>query len=128
MNRSCVPSGARWMHNGISRVLAGFEFEAEALGYGEVHLIGGDGEFTTGDAVNLHVDLRSVKRGLVRHFLEIDTRLHEDVAHHVFGLLPQLRLVDVLVAQSLWAVGAEAHTVFFETENLEVLQNISLTA
>ena len=32
-------------------VLAGFVFEAEALGYGEVHLIGGDGKFATGDAV-----------------------------------------------------------------------------
>ena len=103
-------------------VLAGFVFKAEALGHGEVHLIGGDGKFTTGDAVDLHVDLRSVERRLVRHLLEVDAGFYEDVAHHVFGLLPQLRLVDVLVAKPIRAVGAEAHAVFLEAENLEVLQ------
>ena len=110
---------AEWRLGGV---VAGFELEAEALGYGEVHLVGGDSEFAAGDAVHLHVDLWSVKRGLIRHFHKINARLDEHLAHHVLGLYPQFRFADVFVAKPLGAVRAEAHAEFLEPENLEILE------
>ena len=42
-------------------IIAGLIFKAEAFGYSKVNLIGGDCKFTAGDAINLYVDLWSVK-------------------------------------------------------------------
>ena len=101
MKRSCVPSGARWMQSGdLFGVVAVPIDEAEALRHGEVHLVGGNGELAADGAPDLDVDLRSVERRFVRHLDVVDARAVEDIAHHVLGLLPQLRLVDVLLARA----------------------------
>ena len=73
MNRSCVPSGARWMHSGrfVGVVLVAID-EAETRGHGEIHLVGREGEFAADDAPDLHINFRPVKRRFVRHFDVID--------------------------------------------------------
>ena len=73
MNRSCVPSGARWMHSGVlfGVVLVAID-EAEPRGHGEVHLVGRQREFAADDAPDLHVNLRAVERRFVRHFDVVD--------------------------------------------------------
>ena len=69
MNRSCVPSGARWMHSGVFSVLSLVAIDqAELRGHGEIHLVGRQREFAADDAPDLHVNLRPVKRRFVRHF------------------------------------------------------------
>ena len=54
---------------------------------GEIDLVGGDGKFTSDHAPGLHVDLRSVKGRFVRHFDIIDSRILQNVARHLFGLV-----------------------------------------
>ena len=87
MKRSCVPSGARWMQSGVCfGVLARLVDETEAGRHGEVDLVGRDGEFAADGAPDLHVDLRPVKGGFVRHFDIVDAAPLQNAAHHVFGL------------------------------------------
>ena len=82
MNRSCVPSGARWMHNGVL-----FELSLPPSckpdrtgGHGEVHLVRGDGEFPADGAPHLHVDFRPVKRRLVRDLDVVDAGFDQHLA------------------------------------------------
>ena len=96
--------------------------QAKTGGHGEIHLVGGDGEFAADGAPDLHVDLGSVERRLVGHFHVVDARLDEDLSDHVLGLLPEFGLVDELLAQTRRIMGAEAHLVAVESEDLEVLQ------
>ena len=74
--------------------------EAELGGHGEVHLVRGDGEFAADGAPHLHVNLRPVERRLVGDLHVVDAGFDQHLAHHVLGLLPQLRLVDVFLAQA----------------------------
>ena len=57
---------------GLLGVVAVFVNEAEARGYGEIDLVGGDGEFAADRAPDLDVDLRAVEGGFVRHFDVVD--------------------------------------------------------
>ena len=92
------------MQSGVFSVLSLVAIgQAETCGHGEIHLVGGDGEFAADGAPDLHVDLRAVERRFVRHFDVVDAGLVENVAHHVFGFLPQLRFVDEFLAPSLRA-------------------------
>ncbi len=75
MNRSCVPSGARWMQRGVfSGVVLVAIDQPEACGHGEIDLVGRQGELAADDAPDLHVNLRPVKRRFVGHFDVIDAR------------------------------------------------------
>ena len=96
--------------------------QAEAFGHGEVHLVGRQCEFAADDAPDLHVDLRAVKRGFVRHFHVVDFRINQHLPDHVLGLLPEFRFVDVFLAHALRRRGAEAHDAFLDSENLEIFQ------
>ncbi len=64
MNRSCVPSGARWMHNGVlfelslSQQVRPKSLRTATSGHGEVHLVGGDGEIAA-DVVAVCKHLRT---------------------------------------------------------------------
>ena len=78
--------------------------EAELGGHGEVHLVGGDGEFATDGAPHLHVNLRPVERRLVWHFHVVDLRVNQHLPDHVLGLLPQLGFVDVFSPMPLLQV------------------------
>ena len=73
--------------------------EAERCGHGEVDLVGGDGEFAADRAPDLHVDLRTVKGGFVRHLDVIDPGSLQDAADHVLGLFPELGFIDELLAE-----------------------------
>ena len=46
----------------------------------------------------------------------------QDIARHVFGLLPELRFIDEFLAQLGRVVGRETHQVFLDPEELEVFQ------
>jgi len=96
--------------------------QAEALGHGEVHLVGGQGELTANDAPDLDVNFGAVEGGFVGHLDVVDAGVFEHVAHHVLGLKPQFRFVDVFAAQAFPAVGAEAHEVFLNAEDFEVFE------
>ena len=96
--------------------------EAEAGGHGEIDLVGGDGELAPDGAPDLHVDLRAVESGFVGDFDEVDAALDEDVAHHVFGLLPKLRLIHELLAELGRIMRGEAHQIFIDAEDFEVFQ------
>ena len=118
----CAQRGAVNAERSLCGVFARLVLEAEALGHGKVHLVRGDGELPAGDAVHLHIDLWPVKRGLVLYFHKINARLDENFANHVLSLQPQLRFVDVFVAEPFGAVRAEAHAEFLKPENLEIFQ------
>ena len=75
-------------------------------GHGEIDLVGRDGELAADRAPDLHVDLRAVERGFVRHFDVIDAAALEDAADHVFGLVPELGFVDEFLAELGRIVGA----------------------
>ena len=96
--------------------------QAELGGHGEVHLVGGDGEFAADGAPHLHVDLRPVERRLVGDLHVVDAGFVQHLAHHVLGLFPKLRFIDVFLAQPFRRGGAEAHLIFFEAEDFEILQ------
>ena len=74
-----------------------FVNEIEAARLREIDLVGRDGKLAADRAPGLHVDLRSVERGFVRHFDKIDPGILEDVARHFFGLFPKLRFIDKLL-------------------------------
>ena len=65
---------------GLVGVVAVLVDQTETRGHGEVDLVGGDGEFAADGAPDLHVDLRSVERGFVRHFDVVDAGILENVA------------------------------------------------
>ena len=114
--------GAMDAERRLQRVVAVLVDEAELGGHGEVHLVGGDGELAADGAPHLHVDLRTVEGRLVGHLHVVDARLDQDVADHVLGLLPELRLVDELLAEAGGIVRAEAHLILLDAEDLEVFQ------
>ncbi len=97
-------------------------FQAELRGHSEIHLVGRNREFAANRAPDLHVDLRAVKRGFVRHLDEIDAGSDQHFAHHVLGFFPQLRFVDVFLAQTFGRGSAEAHLIFFQSEDFEIFQ------
>ena len=107
------------------RIVAVAINESHPPGLGEIHLVGRQREFAADHAPDLHVNLRAVERGLVGHLDEVDATGLEDGADHVFGLLPQRGFVDelgVVADQARRVVRAEAHDVFFDAENFEILQ------
>src|SRR2546422_4353737 len=61
---------------------------------GEIDLVGRDGKLAADHAPRLHVDLWSVKRRFVWHFDVINPRVFQNVARHLFGLLPKLGFID----------------------------------
>ena len=99
--------------------------QTEPFRHGEIHLVGRQGEFATDDAPDLHVNLGAVKRRFVRHFDIIDAGLFERVTDHILGLDPEFRFVDelgVVAREARGIVRAEAHDVFFDAEDSEILQ------
>ncbi len=109
----------------LLRVVAVAIFQAELRGHGEIHLIRRQRELAADDAPHLHVNLRAVERRLVRHFHVGNFRINQNFADQIFRLLPQFRFVDelrVVAGQSRRIVSAEAHHIFFDAENLEILQ------
>ncbi len=103
-------------------VVAVFVNEPEAFWDGEVDLIGGDGELASDGAPELDVDLGAVERGFVGDLDVVDAGFDEDVADHVFGLLPKFGFVDEFFAESCGIVGGEAHEILSESEDLEVFE------
>ena len=103
-------------------VIAIFVAKIETARHREIDLVGGDGEFAPDRAPHLHVDLRSVKRGFVRHFDIVDSGMLQNVAHHVLGLDPKLRFIDKFLAELRRIVRGEAHEIFLDPEDLEILQ------
>src|SRR5207247_917932 len=87
-------------------VVAILVHEAETFRDGEIHLIGGDREFPAYGAPDLYVNLRAVERRFVGDLDVVDAARFEDLAYHVLGLLPQRRLVHVLLAEPFRRAGA----------------------
>ena len=96
--------------------------QAETFRHSEIHLVCRNGELATDGAPDLHVDLRAVERRFVGDLDEVDAAGDKNVAHHVLRLLPQRRLVHVLLPETFRRASAETHLIFLETENLEILQ------
>jgi hypothetical protein len=99
--------------------------QAEFSRHGEIHLVRRQRELAADDAPDLHVNLRAVKRRLVRHLHVGNLRIKQHLADQVLRLLPQFRFVDelgVVAGQARRIVRAEAHDVFLDAENLEILQ------
>ncbi len=99
--------------------------QAEFARDGEVHLVGGQGEFAANDAPDLHVNFRAVEGRLIRHLDVVDAGVLERFADHFFGLFPKLRFVDefgVVASQARGIVGAETHDVFLDAEDFEILE------
>ena len=71
---------------------------------------------------HLHVNLRAVERRLVGDLHVVDAGFDQYLAHHVLGLFPQLRFVDVFLAEPFRRVRAEAHLIFFQAEDFKILQ------
>ena len=64
------------MQIGIFSVLSRvFVAKIEIPRLGEIDLVGCDGKLAADHAPDLHVDLRAVKRGFIRHFDIIDSGL-----------------------------------------------------
>ena len=57
--------------------------QAELGGHGEVHLVGGDGEFAADGAPHLHVNLRPVERRLVGDLHVVDAGFDQHLAHRM---------------------------------------------
>jgi len=62
--------------------------KSELGGYGEVHLVGGDGELSADGAPHLHINLWSIERRFVRHLDEVDAARRKNISNHVLGLNP----------------------------------------
>ena len=124
MNRSCVPSGARWMHSGVLfGVVLVAVGQAELGGHGEVHLVGGQREFAADDAPDLHVNLRAVKRRFVRHLDVVDAADSMSTSRTMSSVLIQSSgSLTYFLPRPSGDVRAEAHDVFLDAENLEILQ------
>src|SRR5690348_4475760 len=65
----------------------------------EIDLVRGERELAPDDAPHLHVNFWSVKRRFVWNFYVVDARTLQDVARHLFGLLPELRFIDKFLAE-----------------------------
>ena len=88
----------------------------------EIDLVRGDGKFTPDHAPGLDVDLRSIKRRFVWNLDIIDPGIFQHVACHLFGLFPKLRLIDKLLTELGGIVRREAHQVFLNSEELEIIE------
>ncbi len=97
--------------------------QAELRGHGEIHLVRGQRELAADDAPDLHVNLRAVKRRFVRHFDVVDAvnqsklcapcpRSCSTSSGSLTNFLPSLPRSCVL----------KRITIFFDAENLEILQ------
>src|SRR5215831_542871 len=98
--------------------------QPKAFRYGEIHLIGRQGELAPNDAPHLYVNFRAVKCRFVGHLNIIDAGVLERVADHVFGLLPKLGLIyefRIVSGEARGIVRAETHDVFLDAEDLEIL-------
>ena len=96
------------------------EGQVKAFGDGKVHLVGGQGELAPDGAPDLDIDLGAVEGGFVGHFHIRYTAVVHRPAHHLFGLEPQLAVIDVLLTQTFRVVQREAHDVLVDAEDLEV--------
>src|SRR5689334_18082125 len=103
-------------------VITIFVSEFEAFWLSEIDLVGGDCELAPDRAPDLDIDLGSVKRGLVRHFNVVNPGTLKDLAHHLFGLQPELGFVDEFLPELLPLVGRETHHVFLNPEELEIVE------
>src|SRR5437763_4077534 len=83
---------------------------------GEIDLVSRDRELTTDHAPRLHVDLWPVKRSFVWHLDVIDSRVFQNIARHLLGLFPKLRLVDKFLAKLRGIMRREAHQIFIDAE------------
>jgi len=102
--------------------------EAELGGHGEIHLIGGEGEFAADDAPDLHVNLGTVEGGLVGHLHVVNLGINEHLPDHVLGLLPKRGLVDVFFTEPFRRMRAERMTYFSMPKILKYFRYISFTA
>src|SRR5436305_467682 len=85
-------------------VIAVFVNEIQPARLREIDLIGRDGKFATDRAPSLDVNFRPVERGFVWDFDIIDAGPFQDIARHLFSLLPKLRLIDKFLAELRWIV------------------------
>src|ERR1044071_64949 len=80
-------------------VVAIFVAKIETARLRKIDLVGGQGEFASDYAPHLHIDFWTIKRGLVRHFNIIDSRILEYVPRHLLGLFPKFRFVNKLLSE-----------------------------
>ena len=96
--------------------------QIKALCLCEIHLVGSQCKLTTNGAPNLNIDFGAIKRRFVFHFHITHTHALQHFANHVFGFLPQLWHIDILLTQLGWIVLRKAHHVFINAKLLKVLQ------
>src|SRR4051812_31321364 len=100
----------------LLRVIAVLIGKVEALWLREIYLVSRERELPADRTPDLHVDLRTVEGGLVRHFHVVDAGALENAAHHILGLLPELRLIDKLLSKPRRVVSREAHHILLDPE------------
>src|SRR5436309_325127 len=71
----------------------------------EIDLIGRDGKLAPNRAPGLDVDFRAVKRRFVWYLNKVDPGILQHIARHCFGLFPEFRFVDKLLAELRRIVG-----------------------
>src|SRR5438132_9595981 len=102
-------------------VVAVFVNKIEPARLGEIDLVGGDRKLASDCAPGLHIDLRPVKRGFIRHFDIIDSGIFEHAPRHLLCLYPELWFIDKLCIDSADAVRhvlGETHQIFLDPEEL----------
>ena len=95
--------------------------QIKAFRLGKVHLVRRQRELATDRAPNLHVNLGAIERRLIRHFHKGDVAVAHRAAHHLLGLGPQPRVVNVLLAQPRRVMRAQAHDVAIHAKERKVL-------
>ena len=99
-------------------------FQPETARQREIELDGGELPQASDGVHQLHIDFRAVERGFIRHLHERNFGLNQNLADQVFGFFPKLRFINelgVVAGQSRRIVGAEAHDIFLDAEDLEIL-------
>src|ERR1043165_8097619 len=113
---------AKWGFFGVVAIAIN---QTETFRHSEIDLVGRQSKFTSNHAPDLYINLRTVKRRLVRHFDVIDFRIDEGLPDHVLGLFPKLRFIDkfgVVAGQARRIMRAETHHIFLDPKDLEILE------
>src|SRR5436190_12024205 len=101
-------------------VVGSGEFKVESFSLCKVNLVSGKGEFPANYAIYLYINLRSVKRSFVGNFHKWDVLIDHCLPNHGFGLYPEFRFINVLLAKLSRIMKRQSHHVFIYAKNLEI--------